>query len=158
MKQVAEGEPASVGGHMRQGLRVDAWPCTPRCVPAPQSAPNTTGRLRGCWMKAGVTISARRGPFRTNGSLLWPQGLIATVSHRCALDGCSELPDRCLREGHQREPGMGGQEWRRPPAKMQWDLVWPGPCAPKVKSFGPDTLSLIGAARLSPVSSQTRTV
>lgn len=109
IKQVAEGEPASVGGHMSQGLRVDAWPCTPRCVPAPQSAPNTTGRLRGCWMKAGVTISARRGPFRTNGSLLWPQGLIATVSHRCALDGCSELPDRCLREGHQREPGMGAR-------------------------------------------------
>lgn len=56
-------------------------------------------------------------PFRTNGSLLWPQGFIAAVSHPCALGCSSQHTGACLKGG--------------PPRTV--DLAWPGPSVPKIK-------------------------
>lgn len=48
-------------------------------------------------------------PSRTDGSLLWPQGLMADIFHSHAFGGSSEPPARCLKGG----------------APEALELVWP---------------------------------
>lgn len=108
--------------------------------PPPQSAPNTT--REPAWVledEVGSHDASRMPrPFRTNGALLWPLGLMAAASTPVP----SQRSDRCLK----------GE------APRILDLVWPGSRVPKSSSSWPGSPSRTGAARLFLTSSQARSL
>lgn len=98
----------------------------PRPMLHPHSAVRTRQDREPMWMlDEGGSHDPRQTPcpFRTDGSLLWLQGVTAVASHPDALEGCSEHSYRYLEGAHQGEQGPGTKG------------NWPGPCAAKIKSF-----------------------
>lgn len=88
--------------------------------PPPQSAPNTT--REPAWVledEVGSHDASRMPrPFRTNGALLWPLGLMAAASHPCALAALRQVP-----EGRGTKDSGPGLAWLLGP-KVKFILAW----------------------------------
>lgn len=102
-------------------------------------------------------LSQTSSPFRTNGSLLWPPGLIAVASHSCALGGCSENSDPPASEGRGPKESwvqeLLGSGLARPFCTQS--KIIPGPSSTPLPPAPPPSLN--GAARFL-LPSQARTV